>query len=183
LNPYAPPEAAVQPAGTAPGDAPTRHELEMFAVKNGDYYWERAARREHRYPLLSGWNLAAAFLSLIWLLYRRMWREFWIAIAITVALGVVEAVLGEMVGAQAERFVERVSNFAYFFVMGAIGNGLYLRRARREVWESRRLCGTDLEKQRAHLGRRGGTSWIAAVIGAVTVGGLTVVGIISSLSG
>ena len=41
----------------------------------------------------------------------------------------------------------------------------YLRRARRELLESRRLLGSDPQVQRAHLTRRGGTSWIAPLIG------------------
>jgi hypothetical protein len=166
-NPYAPPltEPAAAPPG--PGDAPTREELQAFAGKNASYYWNRSARRGHDGGLLAGWNWAAAFLSMLWLLYRRMWKEFSIVMGVLVVWGLIEGLAEELlgVGAEASRGIERIGNAAFAVVMGMIGNGLYLRRARREVLESRRLLASDPQAQRAHLAKRGGTSWIAPLIG------------------
>ena len=120
---------------------------------------------------MAGWNWAAAFLSIFWLLYRRMHKEFWITVGILVMWGAAEGVLEEaaQLGSEATRSIERIGNFVFAAVMGMIGNGLYLRRVRREVLQSRRLFSADPQGQRAHLVKRGGTSWTAALIGVAVM--------------
>jgi Protein of unknown function (DUF2628) len=170
-NPYAAPQTEPAAAPPGPGDAPTREELQAFAGENAPYYWERSARRGHNGGLLAGWNWAAAFLSMLWMLHRRMWKEFSIVVGVMVVWGVIEGVAEAMldVGAETSRGIERLGNAVFGLVMGMIGNGLYLRRARRVVLESRRLLGSDPQAQLAHLAKRGGTSWIAPLI-AVAIG-------------
>jgi hypothetical protein len=166
-NPYAPPLAAPEPAVPLEGDAPTRDELTAFAGKNASYYWRKSARGGHGEGLMAGWNWAAAFLSIFWMLYRRMHKEFWIIVGILVVWGMAEGLLQALADLQAEatRSIERVGNFVFAVVMGMIGNGLYLRRVRREVLQSRRLFSADPQGHRTHLAKRGGTSWTAALIG------------------
>jgi hypothetical protein len=163
--------AAPEPAVPRPGAAPTREELEAFVGKRASYYWRKSARNRHDDGLMAGWNWAAAFLSIFWLLYRRMHKEFWITVGILVMWGAAEGVLEEaaQLGSEATRSIERIGNFVFAAVMGMIGNGLYLRRVRREVLQSRRLFSADPQGQRAHLAKRGGTSWTAALIGVAVM--------------
>ena len=170
-NPYAPPLAAPEPPVPREGAAPTREELTAFAGKNASYYWRKSARAGHGDGLMAGWNWAAALLSIFWLLYRRMHKEFWIIIGILVVWGMVEGLLEEVAGLQAEstRSIERFGNFVFAAVMGMIGNGLYLRRVRREVLQSRSLFSADPQGHTAHLAKRGGTSWTAALIGVAVL--------------
>jgi hypothetical protein len=170
-NPYAPPLAAPEPAVPREGDAPTREELEAFVGKKASYYWRKSARNRHDDGLMAGWNWAAAFLSIFWLLYRRMHKEFWITMGILVMWGAAEGVLEEaaQLAPEVARSIERFGNFVFAVVMGMIGNGLYLRRVRREVLQSRQLFSADPQGHRAHLAKRGGTSWIAALIGVAVL--------------
>jgi hypothetical protein len=175
-NPYAPPQADPAAPPTGPADAPTRQELEAFAGKNASYYWRRSARHGHDGRLFVGWNWASAFLSVLWMLYRRMWKEFWIVFGVLVLWGLIEGAAEALLeaGAETSKGIERIGNAVFSVVMGMMGNGLYLRRARREVLESRRLLGADPQAQRAHLAKRGGTSWLAALIGVVVSLGLAI---------
>ena len=175
-NPYAPPQANLDPGPPGPGAAPTRQEVEAFAGKNAAYYWRKSARQGHSGGLLAGWNWASMFLNMLWMLYRRMFREFWIIMGILVVWGMGEALLEELasVGSEASRGIERIGNAVFAVVMGMIGNGLYLRRVRREVLRSRGLFPTDPEGQKAYLAKRGGTSWTATLIGLVLLVGLAI---------
>ncbi len=170
-NPYAPPLAAPEPPVPREGAAPTREELEAFVGKRASYYWRKSGRNRHDDGLMAGWNWAAAFLSIFWMLYRRMHKEFWIIVGILVLWGAAEGVVEEMADLQAEstRSIERFGNFVFAVVMGMIGNGLYLRRVRREVLQSRSLFSADPQGHRAHLAKRGGTSWTAALIGVAVL--------------
>ena len=178
-NPYAPPLAAPEPALPRPGAAPTREELEAFVGKRATYYWRKSARNRHDEGLMAGWNWAAAFLSIFWLLYRRMHKEFWITAGILVMWGAAEGVLEQaaQLGSEATRSIERIGNFVFAAVMGMIGSGMYLRRVRREVLQSRRLFSADPQGQRAHLAKRGGTSWTAALIGIAVMAGVAVLAV------
>jgi hypothetical protein len=62
---------------------PTPDQVQAFVGPQADYYLERW----HRLRLGSsalGFNWAAFFLTLTWLLYRRMYRFFWVGVAVWV---------------------------------------------------------------------------------------------------
>jgi hypothetical protein len=160
-DPYAPPRAPLDAApGSGSDERLTREEVKAFVGKNHGYYWAQWSDPRRQGRLFQGFNFAAAFFGLFWLLYRRMYREFAWLMGAYVGLGVVEAV------ADAESFgneVNLITRVVGFVVTGALGNGLYLRRARAAARSSR--LAAQPEAAHAHIVARGGTSWIAAGVG------------------
>jgi hypothetical protein len=66
--------------------------------------------------------------------------------------------------------LDTLENLVIAVTMGMLGNGLYLRRARRVIGNAR-AQEPDPERRAALLKARGGTSWIGLLVGvAVCVG-------------
>jgi hypothetical protein len=66
-----------------------------------------------------------------------------------------------------EREIERVGNLVFFVLLGVIGNGLYLRRARIAVAKVRAQLPEGGPGRLALLRNMGGTTWAPVVIGLV----------------
>jgi hypothetical protein len=90
-DPYAPPRSDIRPPAPPidPG-ALTRDDVVAFAGEHHDYYWSKWSHPRRR-GLLVGFNWPALLFSMLWLLYRRMYREFAYACGVTFLLGVGEA--------------------------------------------------------------------------------------------
>jgi hypothetical protein len=88
-----------------------------------------------------------------------------IVIGVSVLADVVVApVLGET------KIVDQVTNITLFATGAFLGNGLYLRRVRREVSQARRT-EPDPVKRNELLARRGGRAWLWPIVATfVSVG-------------
>jgi hypothetical protein len=169
-NPYAPPREESLPLSVTDLGTPlTREEVQAFVgpAKSG-YYWRHWFAREQRHLASSGFNTPAFFLNLWWLLYRKMYREFWIGAG---TLIVAEFVMGMLTsqGPHAldlTRALERVIQIVLAVTIGALGNGLYLRRAKIVV-AAARARESDEERRQVLIRKAGGTSWVALLTGIV----------------
>jgi hypothetical protein len=161
LDPYAPPRGTAAPdAAVAPL---TDDEIAAFVGVNDDYYKERWARANGGGRFYAGFNWAAAVVTSLWLLHRRMYLEFAVVTAIGFLTGPVLTTLVFLLGGhwtlQANVNAMLVCSVGY----GFLGNALYLRRARAAAEEARAHVDPALRQQL--LQRRGGTSVVAVFVG------------------
>jgi hypothetical protein len=168
INPYAPPAATdASLPDVIPGEPLREDEINAYVRSNGRYYWRAWQRLRVRGGWLAGFNTAAFFLNIFWLLYRRMYREFFVAVSPALLLGV----LGEIVTIppDAERALDRALNFGIAAAVGTLGSGLYLRRAERAILAAR--GEPDQSKRLDMLRKQGGISWVWPMVAlAVSVG-------------
>jgi uncharacterized protein DUF2628 len=163
LDPYAPPRADTS---LAAGETPelTDDEINVFVGDSAGYYrekWFDAVRSGGSY---SGFNWASAFVSYLWLLYRRMYLECGVLFAGSSLLG---TALGFLVGRlhlTRVGLINPLANIALGALMGFLGNALYLRRARAAVRRVR-LETPDPQQRLALLARQGGVSGAALTLG------------------
>jgi uncharacterized protein DUF2628 len=168
INPYAAPETPADMAsavGIGVHDL-TREEVEAFVGDNYKYYWGNWQRAVAG-GLRAGFNWPAFFLNFAWLLYRKMYREFFIGIAAVIGLGIVQGVVESLTEKNLDA-LDKVENIVIAVTMGLLGNGLYLRKARREIGRAR-AQEADPERRAALLKARGGTSWIGLLV-AIALG-------------
>ena len=116
----------------------------------------------------AGFNIAAFFLGVVWLFYRKMYRYGFMAIGLIVAIGIVEIFLGiESSGA----------NIGLAVAFGMFGNTLYKHHVDKQIAKIRQLrigsINTELEN-------RGGTNLIAGSILLVIWLGLVALAISAS---
>jgi hypothetical protein len=179
-NPYAAPETPADMAtvdGGAPAHDLTREEVRAFVGLRNAYYW-RNWQRATGGSLRAGFNWAAFFLSFGWMLNRKMYRETLVGFAILLAVGVLQGLAAYTTGMNLNA-LGRVEDIAVAVTMGMLGNGLYLRRARRIIADVR-AREPDPERREALLRARGGRSWLGILIAVV----LTIAGaVVASMAG
>jgi hypothetical protein len=171
INPYAAPATPADAASeveTAAHDL-TAEEVRAFVGDQHAYYWGSWRPRPSGRGIRGGFNWAACFLNIVWLLYRKMYREFFILLGALLGVGVLEAVAASLTEKKLDG-VDKLVNFVVAVTMGMRGNSLYLRRARRVIGAVR-AEEPDPERRLVLLKARGGTSWIGLLLGlAVLVG-------------
>ena len=162
-NPYAAPETPADMASavaTAAHDL-TRDEVRAFVGPESSYYW-RNWQRASGGSLRAGFNWAAFFLSFAWMFYRKMYREAFIGFGILFGLGIVEGVAEFATGMNLNA-LGRLESAAIAVTIGMLGNGLYLRRAKRVI-AAARAEEPDSERREALLRARGGSSWLGVLL-------------------
>jgi len=165
FNPYAPPKSNLSVDAVQPVFDLTREEVESFVGPKHLYYWKMWQRVGAAGGTKAGFNGAAFFFNLFWLLYRKMVREFFIGFGGLVAVSVALAVLSSATGHDLSQ-LDRVIQIVVGVAVGMLGNSLYLRRARRAI-AAARAEEPDLARRRLLLAQRGGTSFLLAMVGTV----------------
>ena len=100
----------------------------------------------------AGFNIAAFFLGLVWLFYRKMYRYGFMAIGLIVAIGMVEIFLGiESSGA----------NIGLAVAFGMFGNTLYKHHVDQQIAKVRQFGNSNVNTE---LENRGGTNIVAGSI-------------------
>lgn len=177
-NPYAPPRVEGSPISPAAdiGAPLTRDEVQAFVgEKKASYYWTHWFGREQRHLGSAGFNTPAFFLNLWWLLYRRMFREFAVAVGAVMGIEIVLAVLEQVAHwGDLSRALDQAGRIAIGATIGAMGNGLYLRRAKAVV-AAARAQESDPARRLELIRRKGGVSWLAALLG---VAGTIAIGVL-----
>ena len=116
----------------------------------------------------AGFNIAAFFLGLVWLFYRKMYRYGFMAIGLIVAIGMVEIFLGiESSGA----------NIGLAVAFGMFGNTLYRHHVDQQIAKTRQLGSGSVNTE---LENRGGTNIVAGSILLVIWLGLVALAISTS---
>ena len=100
----------------------------------------------------AGFNIAAFFLGVVWLFYRKMYRYGFMAIGLIVVIGIVEIFLGiESSGA----------NIGLAVAFGMFGNTLYRHHVDQQIAKIRQLGSGNVHTE---LENRGGTNLIVGSI-------------------
>ena len=116
----------------------------------------------------AGFNIAAFFLGVVWLFYRKMYSYGFMAIGLIVAIGIVEILLGiESSGA----------NIGLAVAFGMFGNTLYRHHVDQQIAKTRQLGSGSVNTE---LENRGGTNIVAGSILLVMWLGLVALAICAS---
>lgn len=116
----------------------------------------------------AGFNIAAFFLGVVWLFYRKMYSYGFMAIGLIVAIGIVEIFLGiESSGA----------NIGLAVAFGMFGNTLYKHHVDQQIAKTRQLGSGSVNTE---LENRGGTNIVAGSILLVIWLGLVALAISAS---
>jgi len=116
----------------------------------------------------AGFNIAAFFLGVVWLFYRKMYSYGFMAIGLIVVIGMVEIILGiESSGA----------NIGLAVAFGMFGNTLYKHHVDKQIAKIRQLRSGSVNTE---LENRGGTNLIAGSILLVIWLGLVALAISAS---
>ena len=116
----------------------------------------------------AGFNIAAFFLGVVWLFYRKMYSYGFMAIGLIVAIGIVEILLGiESSGA----------NIGLAVAFGMFGNTLYRHHVDQQIAKTRQLGSGSVNTE---LENRGGTNIVAGSILLVMWLGLVALAISAS---
>ena len=100
----------------------------------------------------AGFNIAAFFLGVVWLFYRKMYSYGFMAIGLIVVIGMVEIILGiESSGA----------NIGLAVAFGMFGNTLYKHHVDQQIAKTRQLGSGSVNTE---LENRGGTNIVAGSI-------------------
>ena len=100
----------------------------------------------------AGFNVAAFFLGVIWLFYRKMYSYGFMSIALIVFIGIVEALLGiDSSGA----------NIGLAIAFGMLGNTLYKHHVDKQITKIRQFGNGNVATE---LENRGGTNLLAGAI-------------------
>ena len=116
----------------------------------------------------AGFNIAAFFLGVVWLFYRKMYSYGFMSIGLIVVIGMVEIILGiESSGA----------NIGLAVAFGMFGNTLYKYHVDQQIAKSHQLGSGSVHTE---LENRGGTNLIAGSILLVMWLGLVALAISAS---
>ena len=156
LDPYAPP--ATSEAAAPPASDLTFEDMAAFTGAAGAYYFTHHRKAHARGSFTSGFNIGAAIFGPLWLGYRKLFLEALVLYGVIVMLSLGIGVVGTLAGWEdVESIATPIVRLASFVGMGFVGNGIYLRRARRKIGEARQQS-SDVATQHAWLMREGGTS-------------------------
>ena len=116
----------------------------------------------------AGFNIAAFFLGVVWLFYRKMYSYGFMAIGLIVVIGMVEIILGiESSGA----------NIGLAVAFGMFGNNLYKHHVDQQTTKIRQFGNSNVNTE---LENRGGTNIVAGSILLVIWLGLVALAISAS---
>jgi Tfp pilus assembly protein PilE len=169
-NRFAPPEAGS--ASRMVGDADVMTDEEAWAAIVGDtnsgYYltrFERLASGDS-----SGWHWPAFFVTLYWMLYRKMWLP---ALSYFLVSSVsVRVVKGFDKTAPAMAMVLNLALFVALMAVPAMrANGWYYQRCEKKIRDVRAYGGTK-DQMLGRLRAAGGTSYVVLIFIAVVVIGI-----------
>ena len=102
-----------------------------FIGPRGNYYLPRWRQIEAEGKQFVGFNWAAFFGGLAWLLYRRMYRAFWIGFGACFALGFLEVFITDMMGVELPPAVDNALFVAIMVTFGVFGTYWYFQFANR----------------------------------------------------
>lgn len=166
---------ATPPGGVTPNPTatPLIAEEEFFKAylgsNNQDYYLSRFKRFDEAGRAGVSWHWPAFFVTIYWLLYRKMWRNalilFLLPIVVLAVIGIAGATLGKG-AAPALGMIWIVFALGIWFLPPMFANALYYWHCRKKIAEVK-ATSRDVQRQLGELAGRGGTSNIVWVILAI----------------
>ena len=124
----------------------------LFVCAKYESYYQAQFEKITPKKQYAGFNIAAFFLGVVWLFYRKMYRYGFMAIGLIVVIGMVEIFLGiESSGA----------NIGLAVAFGMFGNTLYRHHVDQQIAKIRQLGSGNVHTE---LENRGGTNLIVGSI-------------------
>ena len=160
------------PDSTSLEHVPSVNQLEqdraLFVGAKYESYYQAQFEKITPKKQYAGFNIAAFFLGLVWLFYRKMYRYGFMAIGLIVAIGMVEIFLGiESSGA----------NIGLAVAFGMFGNTLYKHHVDQQIAKVRQFGNSNVNTE---LENRGGANIVAGSILLVIWLGLVALAISAS---
>lgn len=152
--------------------------------RNPEYYLERFRRFDAAGKAGASWHWPAFFITFFWLLYRKMWGAAAGYVVLMLASYLVLPTVGWMVADIGGMLAGSVLHLVLVMVVPALfANALYYRHCRNRIEDTEALAH-DPRARSQELVRRGGTSEVAAAIGAIVamVVGIAFIGMIAAIS-
>lgn len=147
--------------------------------RNRDHYLGKFALFDHRRRTSAGWHWPAFFVTLYWLLYRKMWGKAALYFFLPYMLLVPAAFLGQAVpSAVAIGYLVYV--LAIFIVPPLFADAAYYRHCERVI-ENARAVNRSQEGQLVLVAQKGGTSNIVLIL-ACMLGIPMVLGILAAVA-
>ena len=160
------------PDSTSLEHVPSVNQLEqdraLFVGAKYESYYQAQFEKITPKKQYAGFNIAAFFLGVVWLFYRKMYSYGFMAIGLIVAIGMVEILLGiESFGA----------NIGLAVAFGMFGNTLYKHHVDQQIAKVRQFGNSNVNTE---LENRGGTNIVAGSILLVIWLGLVALAISAS---
>ena len=147
--------------------------------KNRDFYLRYFERADAAGKAPVSWHWPAFFVTLPWLLYRKMWAlaalYFFAPLIVALALGMLAALVPKLDGLLAILYY-----LAILFVPPMFANALYYRHCRKLI-EQTALGPTNTQAQLGALAVRGGTSVVGVIVGGI-LPFIAVLGILAAIA-
>lgn len=142
--------------------------LRSFVGVRANWYIERWRRITEEKRSL-GFNWAALFLSIFWLIYRGMYRNAWIAFGVAVLYALFsEFALAPNLSPEDLRMTERLWGLLLGVTFGRFGNVWYLNHARR-------MIATHAPETAEAVAKLGGVRLMQAVLVGIGIFSLGVI--------
>ena len=146
-------------------------DVRAFVGPNADYYLAAWAKADPNGGLQAlRWNWPAFFLSVVWLLYRRMYKYFWITFAALIGIGMIQALLEAILNIPPERhWLDVVVNLIVASFFGTFGSWLYYRHT---MWTIGQVKAYHTSPEA--IARAGGVRWLwpVMILGAAVLLGI-----------
>lgn len=135
--------------------------------RNHEYYLERFRRYDGAGKAGASWHWPAFFITFFWMLYRKMWGVAAAYVVLMLASYLILPTVGMMAGGVGGMLAMSLVHLVAVMVLPALfANALYYRHCRNKIADTGALAHNPDAHSR-ELMRRGGTSEVAAAIGAI----------------
>ena len=152
--------------------------------RNPEYYLERFKRFDAAGKAGASWHWPAFFITFFWLLYRKMWGAAAGYVVLMLASYLVLPTVAMVVAGVGGGLAGLLLHLVLVMVVPALfANALYYRHCRNRIADTESLAH-DPQARSRELVRRGGTSEVAAAIGAIVaiLVGIAFIGMIAAIS-
>ena len=130
----------------------------LYIGQGSDYYVPKWYNFKSGKSVAS-FNIAAFFLGVLWMLFRKMYLAAAIWLMAAIAIGFLEEFLIEQNGwYENQNAIETISNIIISIVMGFFGNYFYYLSAERKIQKIKGTAFGDVAFEN-ELKRQGGVSW------------------------
>ena len=140
----------------------------LFVGAKYESYYQAQFKKITPKKQYAGFNIAAFFLGVVWLFYRKMYSYGFMAIGLIVAIGMVEILLG---------IKSSGANIGLAVAFGMFGNTLYKHHVDQQIAKIRQFGNSNVNTE---LENRGGTNLIVGSILLVIWLGLVALAISAS---
>ena len=142
---------------------------ENYFQKNSDYYINQIESFNERGKY--SFSVAAFFLGVFWMAYRKMYIHLLIIIGIIYAETFIEEMLLNLnvISSSTYEIIDKLSMLVWGIVIGSISNRLYISKSQKDIKKILEENSNE-EQIKDLLSRKGGTSWIAPIILLIGLG-------------